>query len=37
MQGVLPLAFATLAPILPLVLTVIPLNELLKKLLGIGL
>jgi hypothetical protein len=34
---VLPLTMATLAPILPLVLTLIPLNELLKKLLGIGL
>jgi hypothetical protein len=35
-QAVLPLAVATLAPILPLALTMIPLNELLKKLLGIA-
>jgi hypothetical protein len=36
-QAVLPITVATLAPILPLVLTMIPLNELLKKLLGIVL
>jgi len=36
LEAVLPLAVATLVPILPLVLTMIPLNELLKKLLGIA-
>lgn len=34
-QAVVPLAVATLAPILPLVLTMIPLNELVKKLIGV--
>jgi hypothetical protein len=37
LQSMMPLAIATLAPIVPLMLTLIPLNELLKKLLGIAL
>lgn len=35
-EAVLPLAVATLVPIVPLLLTMIPLNELIKKLLGIA-
>jgi hypothetical protein len=34
-QAMLQLAVATVAPIVPLVLTLMPLEELLKKLLGI--
>ena len=34
-EAILQLAVATLAPIVPLVLTMMPLEELLKKLLGI--
>jgi hypothetical protein len=34
-ETVLQLAAATLAPIVPLLLTMMPLEELLKKLLGI--
>jgi len=34
-QAMLQLAMATVAPIVPLVLTLMPLDELLKKLLGI--
>jgi len=34
-QAMFQLAVATVAPIVPLVLTLMPLDELLKKLLGI--
>ena len=34
-EAILQLAVATLAPVVPLALTVMPLEELLKKLLGI--
>jgi hypothetical protein len=34
-QAIFPLVVATLVPIAPLLLTMIPLNELLKKLFGI--